>query len=135
MWWRSYNSRAFTIQKRTRCCSTIHSKKKIEKNATRVECMNVLTDFLRKIRQKKKKEVSRALIDRLFFFLLEYLNNLTYMYDLDHEYLFAHFISRRFMLNRYYFDSNLDSMWKKKERKRFYSIFISCRSIIIIEEY
>jgi hypothetical protein len=30
--------------------------------------MNVLTDLLREIRQKKKKEVSRALVDRLFFF-------------------------------------------------------------------
>jgi hypothetical protein len=39
------------------------------------------------------------------------------------------------MLNKYYVDSDLDSVWKKKERERFYSIFVNCRSIIIIEEY
>ncbi len=61
-------------------------KKKKERNVTRVECMNVLIDLLRRIRQKKKKKVSCAVINRLFFFffLLEYLDDLIYLYDLDH---------------------------------------------------
>jgi hypothetical protein len=60
-------------------------KKNKKKNATRVECKDILIDFLRRIDQKKKREVSLVLIDRLFFFsLLEYFDDLIYLYDFDY---------------------------------------------------
>jgi hypothetical protein len=47
--------------------STNSSKKEeTEKNATRVECMNKLINFLRRINQKIKKKVSLILINHLF---------------------------------------------------------------------
>jgi hypothetical protein len=50
--------------------STNWSKKEErEKNVTRVECMNILTDLLRRIHQKKKREILLISVDRLFFFL------------------------------------------------------------------
>jgi hypothetical protein len=102
-------------------------KEEKEKNVIRVECMNILIDFLRRIHQKTKKKVSFVSIDHLFFFsVLEYFDDLTYLYDLDHWCLFTHFILRRLVLNRYYFDSNLDSMCEKKWRERFYSTFLNC---------
>jgi hypothetical protein len=88
--------------------------------------MNILIDLLRRIHQEKKKEILLVSINRLFFFsLLEYLNDLIYLYDLDHWCFFVDFIRRSLVLNRFYFDSNLDSTCEKRWRESFYSTFVN----------
>jgi hypothetical protein len=77
------------------------------------------------ISRKEKENFARFNRSFFCFSLLEYFDDLTYLYDLDHWCLFAHFIRRRLVLNRFYFDSNLDSMWKKWWRKSFYSILVN----------
>ncbi len=102
----------------------IHQKKEREKKITCVEYMNILIDLFRQIHQDKKREILLVSIDR-FFFLLEYLDDLIYLYNLDHWCLFVHFIRRRLVLNRFYFDSNFDSMCEKRWRKSFYLILVN----------
>jgi hypothetical protein len=104
----------------------------IKKRRKRKECytcwMYAYINWLSSTNTSKKEKRNFARFNRSFFFsLLEYLDDLIYLYDLDHWCLFVHFISRRLVLNKYYFDSNLDSMCKKEWRERFYLIFVNCQ--------
>ncbi len=106
--------------------STNSSKKEErEKNVTRVECMNILTDLLRRIRQKKKKEILFVSIDRFFLFI-----SISWWLDLFIEsWLLMSFCSFHITTSRVeqiYFESNLDSMCEKEWRERSYSIFVNC---------
>jgi hypothetical protein len=65
----SYNREIITTWRWVLFDDSSKKKRDREKNATRVECMNILIDLFRRINQKKKREVSFVLIDRLFFFL------------------------------------------------------------------